>query len=436
MEASQKNADHQDQTENVEEQAQLVTPYTVSAGSDKGIDYDKLIHTFGCSKISPELLAKMEKLTGKKPHHLLRRGIFFSHRDLDWILNNYEQGKPFFLYTGRGPSSDAMHLGHLLPFIFTKWLQDAFKVPLIVQITDDEKFFFKGDYTLEKYIQYGEENTKDILAMGYDIDQTFVCQDTEYMGGMFYQNVCKVQKAITWNQLRGIFGINESDNCGKSAYPAVQAAPCFSNSFPHIFGNRTNVPCLIPQGIDQDPYFRMTRDIAQKLKYQKPACIHSKFFPSILGAQEKMSSSVNANSTIFLTDTPKQIADKIKKYAFSGGRQTLEEHRKYGANLDVDIPFQYLTFFLEDDDKLEEIRQKYSKGEMLTSEVKQILIDVLTKIITEHQQNRAKITLEDVRAFKKIRQIKVEVPVKQNVEDAKTNGTATQPEEHKEAEKK
>lgn len=104
----------------------------------------------------------MERLTGVKPHPLLRRGIFFSHRDLEWILDNYEKGKPFFLYTGRGirtdqseitpftgPSSEAMHLGHLLPFIFTKWLQDTFKVPLVIQITDDEKFFFKGDYTLE-----------------------------------------------------------------------------------------------------------------------------------------------------------------------------------------------------------------------------------------------------------------------------------------------
>lgn len=108
------------------------------------------------------------------------------------------------------------------------------------------------------------------------------------------------------------------------------------------------------QGIDQDPYFRMTRDIAYKLKYEKPACIHSKFFPSILGAHEKMSSS-NPNSTIFLTDTKKQIETKIKKYAYSGGGKSLEEHREKGANLEVDIPYQYLTFFLEDDEKLKEI---------------------------------------------------------------------------------
>lgn len=75
---------------------------------------------FGSSKIDGELIARMEKVTGKNVHHLLRRGIFFSHRDMHTILNSVEQSKPFYLYTGRGPSSDAMHVGHLIPFIFTK----------------------------------------------------------------------------------------------------------------------------------------------------------------------------------------------------------------------------------------------------------------------------------------------------------------------------
>ena len=68
-------------------------------------------------------LKRFEKVTGQKAHHFLKRGIIISHRDVDLILNEYEKGNPFYLYTGRGPSSDAMHLGHLLPFIFTKWLQ-------------------------------------------------------------------------------------------------------------------------------------------------------------------------------------------------------------------------------------------------------------------------------------------------------------------------
>jgi tryptophanyl-tRNA synthetase len=168
-----------------------------------------------------------------------------------------------------------------------------------------------------------------------------------------YPNILKIQKCVTGNQARGIFGFSDSDNIGKFAFPAIQAAPSFSNSFPAIFGNRTDIPCLIPCAIDQDPYFRMTRDVAPRLNYLKPSLLHSKFFPSLTGPLSKMSASV-AQSAVFLTDSPKDITKKINN-AFSGGKDTAEEQRKYGANLEVDVPYQYLTFFLEDDEKLEEI---------------------------------------------------------------------------------
>jgi len=106
-----------------ENDADVVDPWEVKSKSAKGVDYDKLIQRFGSSKIDDALLARFEAVTGQPVHHLLKRGIFFSHREVNWILDLYEQKKPFFLYTGRGPSSDAMHLGHLIPFIFTKWLQ-------------------------------------------------------------------------------------------------------------------------------------------------------------------------------------------------------------------------------------------------------------------------------------------------------------------------
>lgn len=46
-------------------------------------------------------------------------------------------------------------------------------------------------------------------------------------------------------------------------------------------------------------------------------------------------------------DTPKQILNKMNKYAFSGGQETLELHRELGGNPDVDVAYQYLRFFLE-----------------------------------------------------------------------------------------
>jgi len=98
----------------------------------------------------------------------------------------------------------------------------------------------------------------------------------------------------------------------------------------------------------------------------------------------------------------------------------LEDHKKYGANLEVDIAYQYLRFFLDDDKELEEIGEKYRKGEMMTSEIKKILIDVLQKLVSEHQEKRAKVTEEMVREYMKVRPMYPKKPEKA-MEVAKTD---------------
>ena len=148
----------------------------------------------------------------------------------------------------------------------------------------------------------------------------------------------------------------------------------------------------------------MTRDIAQKLKYQKPASIYSTFFPALQGMNSKMAASV-ASSAIFVTDKPDEIKKKINKYAFSGGQPTKEEQEKYGANLEVDVPYQWLTFFLEDDQELAEIAEKYSSGKLQTGEVKARLIKCLQEFVKDFQERRKKVTDEDVKKFMSVRKI-------------------------------
>ena len=89
----------------------IVDPWTVSGN----INYDKLIEQFGSQPLTPALIEKFERVTGRTAHTWIRRGIFFSHRDLDAILDNHAAGKPMYLYTGRGPSSESLHLGHRQP---------------------------------------------------------------------------------------------------------------------------------------------------------------------------------------------------------------------------------------------------------------------------------------------------------------------------------
>ncbi|KAK7689019.1 tryptophan--tRNA ligase [Cerrena zonata] len=382
---------------------QVVTPWDVQGsvstdGKQLAIDYDKLVVQFGTRRIDQALLERFERLTGRKPHILLRRGMFFSHREFDKILDRYEQGKPFYLYTGRGPSSDSMHLGHMIPFTFTKWLQDVFDVPLVVQLTDDEKFLFKHELKPEQTYEFAKRNARDIIAVGFNLEKTFIFSDYDYVGGPFYRNVSKISRQITINQAKATFGFNDSDNIGKIHFAAIQAAPSFSNSFPQIFGTVSNIPSLIPCAIDQDPYFRLTRDVAAKLKYPKPALLHSKFFPALQGPQTKMSAS-DLTSSIYMSDTPNQIKNKINKHGFSGGQETEEEHRRLGGNPDVDVAYQYLGFFLEDDEEWAQLAVEYRAGRLLTGQLKAKCIKVLQDFVKGFQERREKVTEDQISAF-------------------------------------
>ncbi len=100
----------------------------------------------------------------------------------------------------------------------------------------------------------------------------------------------------------------------------------------------------------------MTRDEAPRLKYPKPSTIYGQFLPSLEGGLEGKMSSSNAASCILLSDSAKQVRKKIGR-CFSGGQETLELHREIGGDCDVDVPFQMLRFFLEDDAKLAEVRE-------------------------------------------------------------------------------
>lgn len=359
-----------------------VTPWEVKGK----VDYDKLIVQFGTQKITPELKERIRKITGEL-HVMLRRDVFFSHRDLDKVIEDYENGKGFFLYTGRAPSL-GMHIGHLLPFIFTKWLQERFKVNVYIEITDDEKFMRNLDLTLDQTRQFAYDNILDIIAVGFDPDRTFIFQDTEYIRNM-YPIAIKIAKKLTFSEVKATFGLDNSSNIGIIFYPALQIAPT-------MFEKRR---CLIPAGIDQDPYWRLQRDIAESLGYYKAAQIHNKFIPPLTGLEGKMSSSI-PETAIYLTDDPKTVERKIMKYAFSGGQPTIELHRKLGGNPDIDVPFQWLYMFFEEDDvRIRKIEEEYRSGKLLSGELKQILIDKLNDFLEIHRQKREE-AKELVRVFK------------------------------------
>lgn len=354
-------------------QEMKVTPWEVSGK----IDYEKLIKEFGVKRISESLKNKIKKLAGEL-HPMIRRDIFFAHRDLDLVLQDYENGKGFFLYTGRGPSGP-MHIGHIIPFYFTKWLQEKFDVNVYIQITDDEKFLVKEKLSLEDVRKYSHENILDIVAVGFDISKTFVFKNTEYIKNV-YKLALRIAKKINFSLVKAVFGFTNQSNIGIIFFPSLQILPTF-------FENKR---CLIPAAIDQDPYWRVQRDLAEKLGFMKAACIHSKFLMPLEGPHGKMSSS-KPETAIFLNDDEETVRKKIFKYAFSGGQPTIEEHRKKGGNPEVDVSFQWLKYFFEPDDrKLKKIEEDYRSGKLLTGELKEILIEKLNAFLKQHRKRREK----------------------------------------------
>lgn len=356
-----------------------VTPWEVSGH----IDYDSLIKQFGTQHLSEALLKRLERHAGEL-HFMLRRKIFFSHRDLDWLLDKLERGERFVLYTGRGPSGDT-HLGHMLPWIFCKWLQDRFDTELYFMLTDDEKFMYSDKLTQEETHAYAYENALDIMAVGFDPKKTIIFSDFDYAKTL-YKIATKVAKLTTFSTAKAVFGFENSTNIGMIFFPAMQAATCFLPSEL----KKKNVPVLIPAAIDQDPYWRISRDVADRLGYYKPAAIHSRFLAGLQGPDSKMSASV-PDSAIFTTDSPKEARRKIMK-SFSGGAGTLAEHRAKGGNPHVDTACQYLyQMFEPDDEKVKEIFDGYKKGSLMSGEVKTMLAGKVERFLKEHQARKEKL---------------------------------------------
>ncbi|MCS7113440.1 MAG: tryptophan--tRNA ligase [Nitrososphaerota archaeon] len=364
----------------------VVTPWEVKGE----VDYDKLMEEFGVQPIDDKLEEKLKRYTCGQLHPQIGRKVFFSHRDLDWILDRYEDGEKFFLYTGRGPSGHT-HIGHIIPWIFTRDLQRYFDAEVYFQLTDDEKFLVKPDLSLEDTIGYAYDNALDVIACGFEKGKTWLFLDTEYMKTL-YGIAVRIAKHITFSTVKAIFGFTSSTNIGMVFFPAIQAAPCF---LPSILKGR-NIPCLIPAAIDQDPYWRgVARAVAPRLGFYKPAQIHCKFLPG-LGRGGKMSAS-QPETAIFTTDRLEVAEAKIMN-AYTGGQPTVKEQRAKGGNPDICPIYQYYLFLFEEDDgRLKERYLDCRSGSLLCGDCKETLAKRVSSFLKEHQKRRikAKNVLED-----------------------------------------
>jgi len=357
---------------------QKVTPWEVSGN----IDYNKLMKEFGLEKLNELPKVFQENV-------LFRRGIIFAQRDLPQILEAIKQKKPFVMMTGLMPSGK-FHFGHKMvadQIIFYQKLG----AKIYVTVADIEAYNSRNPDMKELRETAIKEYLTNYVALGLDLKKCdFYFQSRRSKDGekanAYYSLANMLARHATFNEFKAIYG---EISPGKMSSALLQAADMLHPQLPEFEGKP--LPIVIPVGADQDPHLRLARDLCTRIKlfqFKKISSTYHKFMPGLKGG--KMSSS-DPTSYIALSDTPQEAAKKIKKYAFSGGQATLEEHRKKGGNPDIDVSFQMLLYGMEPDDKkLQKIYDDYKSGKLLSGELKNILIEKVTKFLEEHHKKRKK----------------------------------------------
>ncbi|MGC8694730.1 MAG: hypothetical protein ACP5RI_03895, partial [Candidatus Micrarchaeia archaeon] len=144
-------------------------------------------------------------------------------------------------------------------------------------------------------------------------------------------------------------------------------------------------------GPDEDAHLRVCRDLAEKFNFYKPAVLHWRFLPGLDG--NKMSKS--KGNAIFLTYSDSEIKKKIMS-AYSGGRQTIEEHRKYGGNPNIDIAYLYLKAYFLSKEEAEKLAEEYRSGAVLSGELKNMLFEKVIKKVRDFREKYNKVTEKDL----------------------------------------
>ncbi|HJZ18490.1 MAG TPA: tryptophan--tRNA ligase [Candidatus Nanoarchaeia archaeon] len=354
-----------------------VTPWEVSGD----VDYGRLIKEFGI-KPMPENLPN-----SFKENPLFRRKIIFAQRDFDRILDSVKNKKKFVMMTGLMPSGK-FHLGHMLVAQQMIFYQNL-GAKLYVTVADLEAYATRGKSLEELRKTAVEQYLTNYIALGLkprNLDFYFQSERSSdsKKSNSYYSLAAKLSRYATFNEFKAIYG---EISPAKMSSSLIQSSDMLHPQLPEFEGP---VPIVVPAGVDQDPHIRLARDMSSRFKDYKFTQLSSTyhlFFPSLKG-EGKMSSS-DESSYIAMTDSEKEVETKIKKYAFSGGRDTLEEHRKLGGSPEKDVPYQYLKFFFEPSDaKLQKIHDDYKSGKLLTSELKEILIEKMNVFLKEHQKKR------------------------------------------------
>jgi tryptophanyl-tRNA synthetase len=345
--------------------------------------YEKIVKDFGLEKYSGSF---------PEPNRLMRRGVVFAGRDMDIIAEAIKHNKPYYVLSGIMPSNEKIHLGTKMVVENIKYFQEH-NARTYVLVADLEAAATRGISLQEARKMALEFHIPAYIALGLNPEKTifYFQSDNKDVMHLAYE----FSKKITLNEFRAIYGIPDP---GRIMAALTQVGDIL---YPQL---ERRMPGIIPVGIDQDPHIRLTRDIVkrtkEKYKFFAPSGLYHKYAPSLDGSF-KMSKS-KPDSMIELPEDIKSVTKKIKN-ALSGGRDTLEEHRKLGAVIEKDMCYELLKMHLiEDDEELKQIHDKYASGKLTSGEIKDIACKKMAEFMDEfvHKLNKAKSQIDKLNFVK------------------------------------
>jgi tryptophanyl-tRNA synthetase len=331
--------------------------------------------SFGLQPFTPGLLEKLAFLQPPLKNLLEYSRGFDETTDL--------QTRPCYIYTGRGPSKASFHLGHLPGLQLCLALQAHFKEPIEFMISDDEKIF-RDKLSPETMAENVAHTLAQLKSLGFTSENTKFRINSSGISAEEYSTVIQMLGMVSVNTLNHIFG--EKDNLGEYFYPLLQILPSLS----------TTRQCIVVAGVDQDPFFRLARELARRLKCIPPIVFYTRSVPGLDGS-EKMSTSVPESMPIFLDDSPELIREKVSKIR-KVGAGSLNELFEKGATLEEDIPVKLLSFFDTNPANLSLLTTAYTKG-LCEKDEKERLLALVPEKGVKGRDGRVMVTSLGVREY-------------------------------------
>lgn len=303
------------------------------------------------------------------------------------------------ILTGDRPTG-RLHLGHYVGSLRRRVeLQNSGEFEKIYVMIADAQALTDNADNPEKIRQNIVEVALDYLSAGLDPEKTTIFIQSQVPEltelAFYYMNlvtVSRVQRNPTVKTEIKMRNFETSIPVGFFCYPVSQASDITA------FKATT-----VPAGEDQEPMIELTREIVNRfnnvyggnlvepeiLLPNNAACLR------LPGTDGKAKMSKSLGNCIYLSDTPKEVAKKVKSMYTDPLHINIDDP----GHLEGNCPFIYLDAFCKEDSfekfcpdykNLQELKDHYTRGGLGDGTVKKLLINIIEEELVPIRERRKK----------------------------------------------